>query len=409
VTRRRAPLALLAAVLLCGGFIALPAGPAGADSALTADARASIQVGKIFVQPDLDPAIIDSRSSASTLGRTSLDSVIYPSFLIDAFIFLYGQQLDQFLAPLGQHPNPRAMLGISEARSPQGPESADATWSRVYPGLFGIPNPLPVEAGRSVAFASKDAAHGESTIATQQLGLGSLNNAISQTSVKTAAGIATAEAHQSVIGIDFGTLRIDAIRGSASGSVGGGAPIVRTSLDVVGATVNDQPVTIDTEGVRAAAAPLQDQVDQSLAQAGLTVRLLESAKNTSSDSVSGSSGGVLVEFHPPATDVLGVPRDVTLGVLLGSASVEAHASPLSAPIAGVPPIVEGTGPKTSTVVIPGVPGLAGQRSPLIHRRLLITTTPSGSGANVRGAYAAIVFIALGLIFARPLLRAASRA
>jgi len=408
VSRARVTAALLSALLLCSGFVLLPAGSAGAGSALTADARASIQVGKIFVQPDLDPALIDSRSSSSTLGRTSLDSVIYPSFLIDAFIFLYGQQLDQYLAPLGQHPNPRAMLGISEARSPQGPDSADATWSRVYPGLFGIPNPLPVEAGRSVAFATKDGAHGESTIATQQLGLGSLNNAISQTSVKTAAGIATADARQSVIGIDLGALKIDAIRGSATATAGNGAPSVSTALDVIGATVNGEPVTIDTEGVRAAAAPLQDQVDQGLAQGGLTVRLLESSKTSSAGTVTGDSGGVLVEFHPPAGDVLGVPRDVTLGVLLGSASVQAHAASLAAPLPVVPPTMQGVGPNTRTLAIPGTPGTAAFQSPLIHRRILITTTSAG-GVNVRGAYAAILIIALALIFARPLLRAASRA
>jgi len=397
--RARVSAAVIAAVMLCA-LVALPAGASGGDNALEASARASILVGTVNVQPDLDPALIDSRSSASSLGTTSLDSVAYPSFLVDAFLFLYGQQA-----------NGRSLLGMSEARSPQGPTHADATLSRAPLTKLGLPLPdLPAQLGRSVADATPDAAAGQATIATQSLGVGVLNNAISDSSVRTVSGVATGEAQQSIFGVSFGPLDIKAIRGIVSVSVGGAVPSVHAGLDVIGATVNGMPVTIDTEGVRAAIAPLQQQVDQALRSSGITVRLLDSFQQSANGHVSGSSGGVLLQFHPATADMLGVPRDVTLGILLGSATAQAQATPIAAPLPNVlPSVALGRPPTSATFFVPGVSAIGPRSSPLIERRTIIVTTRRGSATNARGAYAALVLIAFGLVFFRPLLRAASRA
>lgn len=391
---RRLAGAVLAALLVAP--VGAGAAPATSRRALEASARASVLAATLDVQPSFDPAIAESRSTSSNVGTTSLDGVIWPGFLVDAFFFLYGFQSVERLG-----------LGISEARWPQGPTDADATLSGVALASVTDPAAAPAKVGESSASARPTGASGRSSIAAVSLPGGvAIAAASSSSHVRTAGGVASGEALQEVAGVTAGPLEIETIRADASAAAGQ-RRAAESSLLVVGARVAGQAVSVDDEGVRAATDAAQEIVDAALGASGIAVRLVPAARKVSGDDAEASSGGVLVSVRAAQEDPTGTPRNVEVGYLLGAASVSARAVPLDAPPAPPRPGAEALG-TTFSRARPAAAEDAPPAAPptLIRRRVIATSAAPGSDA--RGAYGAVVLAALALLLARPLIRFASR-
>lgn len=389
----RRVLASLAATLVVVGM--QPARAAEPARALDAAARASVLVAQIDVQPAFDPAFADSRASSSTIGTTSLQSVVWPSFLVDAFFFLYGFQVVERLA-----------LGIAEARWPQGPTKVDATQSNLLFSNGGDPDTVPGKGGRAVARAAEDEASGDVAWSAISLpGVGEIGAARSDTAVTT-DGNATSISHQEVVDLAIGPLTIDVIRGEARTSSEGEA---RASLEIVGARVAGQEVLIDDEGVRALTAGAQDVVDAALAGSGLTVSMVPETEQTRGSRANASSGGVLVRVEGEGPDANGGTRSVVLGMLFGAADASARAVTIGAPPEPRDEPVEGPGITTCFcgVDLPPAPAYD-PVAPQLVRRTIITTLATGTPIGARGAYAAVMLVGLGLLLIRPLVRAAAR-
>jgi hypothetical protein len=390
---RRAAVAVVASML---GLMQLA--PAGADQGrrvLEASSRASIVFSTLDVQPQFDPAVIDSRSASSGIGTSSLDSVEWPSFLVDAFFFLYGFQSVE-----------RVGLGIAEARWPAGPVKADATQSDLLFSNVGSAPTTPVKGGRSFARASEGKASGDAAASAIKLVGGEIEGASSTSQVTTIRNVSTASAKQTVSGATFGPLRIDLVEGSVSVSAGDTRRSTE-ELIVAGVHVGGIEAKIDRSGVKAVMSPLQDAVDRALAGSGISAKILPGTTDRR-DAAHASSGGVLVSVHQERTDPTGTPRNVTISYLLGAASATARATQLSAPLPTLPPApTVNTAPAPATSVGSPPAGTGSLAGPAVIRRIIMTRSVV-PGAGARGAYAALVLVGLGLVLIRPFLRAASR-
>lgn len=384
-----------AALVLAVTLLVAAAVPAHAEAPLETSARASIVAAVLDAQPAFDPALVDSRAARSNIGRSSLNSVVWPSFLADAFFFLYGFQSVE-----------RVALGISEARSPQGPERERATLSDLAFANGGDASLVPGAAGRSESRAVFSGAHGVAAVAEVSLPGGVVADGARSTS--SVAG-AVASAEQSVAGLVAGPLRVASLRGRARVADG----VASSSLDIVDATVAGVPVRIDREGARAATDPLQERVDEALAGSGVQVRLLPSRSRDGSSEGEASSGGMLVEARVVAQDPSGTPRDVKVGYVFGAAraavSVGAAGDVVSGPAPdGVPSSIDV--PVVDPVVgAPAGPPAAGSGGgPLVRRRFVVTDAAAGLPASARGAYGGLMLLGLSLLLVRPLVRASAR-
>lgn len=389
----------IVAAAAAGLLAATLAGPSAAAEArvLEASARGSVWAGLIDVQPSFDPAFADSISTASSVGTSSLNSIVWPSFLADAMFFLYEEQ---FRAQTYE----RMIFAISNAGWPQGPEDADATLTK------NLPEAVPGRGGRSIAHAGSDGASGEvALLATAPLEDSIVSAAASSSKVVTKNGVASAYALQQATQISVGPLVVGLVRGEVSAEAGKGAqPTATSDLVVTGATIAGVPVEITEEGARAGSDTLQGLIDTALGDRGLTVRLLPASKDLKPNAASISSGGMLVRFHVEATDPLGTPRNATLGMLFGNATASARAEPLPAPPIAVPgPTDVVRPPSVNTVVVPGSVPPPSLAAPLVRRRTILTRATAEAG-DARGLYGAVVLAALGLLFVRPLVRVASR-
>lgn len=391
---------LFAAVTLLAAAVAGPAVAAEDARALEASARGSVWAGVINVEPNFDPAFADSISTASSVGTSSLDSIVWPSFLADAMFYLYEEQ---FQAQTYE----RQLMAISHALWPQGPGETDATLSGRIPGLDALPG----RGGRSVARAGADGASGDvALVATAPLENSILAGVASSSEVVTAKGVARAHALQQATQISIGPLVVGLVRGDVTAEAGKGPHTTATSsLVVTGASVAGVPVEITEEGARAGADQLQSVVDAALGDRGLTVRLLPASREIKNHESSVSSGGMLVRFHVEATDPTGTPYNATIGMLFGGATASARAEPLPAPPIAVPgPTGVVRPPSVTTTIVPGTAPAPSLAAPLLRRRTILTRA-SGEAGDARGLYGAVVLAALGLLLVRPLVRAASRA
>lgn len=390
---RRAIVALVAVA-----FMAVAVAPARASqvpAAVETDARASVFVAQLDVQPAFDPAFADARASTSTVGNASLASVVWPSFLVDAFFFLYGFQSVE-----------RVGLGIAEARWPQGPSRADATQSNLLFANGGDPSMFPGAIGRSVATADADA--GRARAHTTELAAPMLDVA-DAASVADASAVATASSRQTLRRVAAGPLVIGHLDAVADASVALlDAPRARATITLTDVTVAGTPVRIDGDGVRAATADAQEAANAALQAAGVEVRLVPGSERIEPGSASASTGGVLITFAQRRDDPTGAERDVRVGYLLGAASASARSTAIVGPPAppGGPGHVEIPG--TTTVVPvggdldPAPPAGRGTRA------LVVTESSAVPPIGARGAYAAVMLVAVALFGIRPLVRAASR-
>jgi hypothetical protein len=389
---RRAIALTFAAALL----VPAAGGSAQPALALEANARASILAGTLDVQPAFDPAIADSRAASSNVGTSSLQSVGWPGFLVDAFFFLYGFQSVE-----------RTGLGIAEARWPQGPGDSDATLSSTL--LAGVPADDSGRIGTSVAHADRGRAGGVAMIHESALPGISFHSAKSTTSVVTLGRISSSASEQTVQDVEAGPLLVRAVQGRAR-AIAGAKREATQSLVVTGATVAGNEVAIEESGVHATTEVAQQAVEQALSAAGMTVRLLPGSKRAGAAQSSASSGGLFVGFQAAQTDPTGTPRNVVVGFLLGSASADSRAVAL-----GSAPVVSGgLGGEdvTPPAVVAGRPSLppasfVNPMAPRILRRTILTRA-SGPPWSARAAYGGLVLAALGLLLARPLLRISSR-
>lgn len=387
-------------IACAAALVVLPLAPvARAATALEAEARASVLFSTVDVQPSFDPALADSRSSSSTIGSSSLQSVVWPSFLVDAFFFLYGFQSVE-----------RIGLGIAEARFPQGPEEVDATQSDLLFINGGDPDAVPGKGGRSHAEARDSRASGDVAVATASLPGGLLiDTAASRSAASTSDDVSVARATQEVAGLVLGPLGIETIRGTVE--VRAGQVVTAASrLVVAGATVAGTPVELDDEGVRAATGQAQSQVDDALAGSGISLRIVPGGEERDGQAATASSGGVLIEVVAEQTDPTGAPRNVKLTYLLGSAHAGARATSAGSPQPPAPSDDHRVTPEVRTVVVTPS-GPARDEAPptaFVRRRTIITTATTAQPIGARGAYAAILVIGLGVLGIRPLVRAAAR-
>jgi hypothetical protein len=391
----------LVTVACAAALVVVPLAPvARAASVLEAEARASVLFSTVDVQPSFDPALADSRSSSSTIGTSSLQSVVWPSFLVDAFFFLYGFQSVE-----------RIGLGIAEARFPQGPEEADATHSDLLFVNGGDPDAIPGKGGKSHAEARESRASGGTAAADATLPGGLLIDTVaSKSDASTTDDVSIARATQEVMGAAVGPLAIETIRGAVEVRAGE-TPAARSRLVVVGATVAGTPVELDDEGVRAFTDQAQARVDDSLAGSGISVRLVPGGEERNGEAATATSGGVLIEVAAEQTDPTGTPRNVKLAYLLGSAHAAARATSAGSPQPPAPSGDRRLQPESRTIVATPSGPVRDEALPtaLVRRRTIITTATAAQPIGARGAYAAILVVGLGVLGIRPLVRAAARA
>jgi hypothetical protein len=376
------------------------------DRALEASARGSVIAGIAGVEPNFDPALIDSLSTSSNLGTSSISSVVWPSWLVDAFFFLYGFQ-----------PVERLALGIAEARWPHEPGEADEADGTLSDLLFlnaGDPDALPGKGGKSLARAVEGRASGDVAASAFALPGGiTVGTATSSTEVRTENNNSFAAGRQAMFDVVAGPLHIESIRGGATTRSGAAATVADATLVVAGATVAGIPVVIGEASVRALNEATQGQVDQILRSAGIDAHLVPSSEHSSSEASSASSGGVEMRVHQVAADPTGEPRDVTLGYIFGSATAATRATVLEQ----FPPFRPATfrtvsPPTTRTILAPrAMANVAPAPSPVtrIHRRTIITAAVTVPTDGARTAYGAIMFFAVCLLAVRPVLRALARA
>lgn len=157
-----------------------------------------------------------------------------------------------------------------------------------------------------------------------------------------------------------GTLLLHDVVATARVTVTGGSPVATATLTVGSATVAGVPVTVDEDGVHAAGqgtglGPLQDaqdQVDEALAAAGLSVRAVGVTRTVEGRAGYADTGGLRIVLRTP--DLPGGVAANALTLTVGAVSVTgtstAAAPPLDLgplPDAGQP----GLPPTTSTVTL----------------------------------------------------------
>lgn len=397
---------MIAATVMMAGTVVPARAAAPASRAFEVSARASISVALANVQPSFDPAIVDASSSASSIGTSSISSAIWPSFLVDAFFFLYGFQEVERLG-----------LGIAQAGWPQGPFVANATQSQIaLSNLKGIAE-FPADAGRSSARAAERAADAEAAATTAMVPGGVvIRHAHSTSQISTDADAARGRAQNTVSEIVAGPLTLRGVRGEAAASVGVAAEATQ-HLTIGAATVAGTPVVIDAGGARATTTSAQTAVNDALEVAGISVRLLPSTEETGADGARARSGGVLVTVTAQATDPTGTPRNAQIGYIFGATEAAARATTLTPaarePAAPRPSVfgpIDRGGPPT---FVPPTRSDTGPPAPVpgtkIRRTFVVTggATPTPA-ASARGAFAAILAFALGLLALRPLVRQAAK-
>lgn len=157
-----------------------------------------------------------------------------------------------------------------------------------------------------------------------------------------------------------GVLALKDVVATARVTVTGGTPVAAALLTVGSASVAGVPVTIDEEGVHAAGqgtglGPVQDaqdQVEQALAAAGVSVRAVGVTRTVEGRTGYADTGGLRVTVRTP--DLPGGVAANALTVTVGKVtSTGTSTEALAVPAVEVPPVVGAPGapPTTSTVTV----------------------------------------------------------
>ena len=227
--------------------------------------------------------------------------------------------------------------------------------------------PLTVAPGRASASAAPESAAAATTgAAVTVTGLlnGSGLTAASRLTGSTAAGAAEVQGTSRVGSLDVaGVLAVHSVVATAQVTVTGGTPVAVARLAVGSATVAGVPVTIDESGVHAAgqgtglgpAEDAQEQVDQALAAAGLSVRAVGVTRTVEGRSGYADSGGLRIEARSP--DLPGGVAANAVTVTVGRVTVTGSSTEaLTVPAVEVPPVTGQPGvpaTTTTTTVLPG--------------------------------------------------------
>jgi hypothetical protein len=167
-----------------------------------------------------------------------------------------------------------------------------------------------------------------------------------------------------------GVLRLRDVTGEVEVTARGDEHAARQALEVGGASVAGQEVTIGNDGVHAVGAPVVPgqtleqataQANAVLGQAGVAVRTVGGRAAHDQRSASADTGGLLVTVATPGLPVGGVAGNA-LTLLVGRATLtelDAPAVPVLLPPCVCPPLAPPAGPTTSTTFVPGTPGLPG--------------------------------------------------
>jgi hypothetical protein len=386
--------------LLVAAIALVPLDVRGVDAATNVElnARASISVGLVDAQPSFDPALLDARAAASSVGTSSLASVVWPSFLVDAFFFLYGFQ-----------PVERIALGIAQAGWPQGPMTARASQSEAFASNLNGVIERPVIGGASNATASRDAALADVAAVTATLPGGvTLEGARSVARIDRTAGAELAVAQLWIERVQVGPLAIEGFAAEARARPGTTGEPTLTFAEM---TIAGTPVRLEGDAVIAPTRALQEQVDAALAASGIEIGLL----TRDADPSAARQRGLRIAVPFQGADPTGATYDARFELVLGDVSADglarAAAARPPAPVTSRPPAQPGEvrAPVVPIAVAPppiaAAPDVPATR---IIRRVVTQAGVPAPRANARGAYAATLLLALVLLAFRPLIRQAAR-
>lgn len=389
----------LVGALLMAALALVPLDARGVAAATNVEltARASVIAGIVDAQPSFDPALFDARAAASSVGTSSLSSVVWPSFLVDAFFFLYGFQ-----------PVERIGLGIAQAGWPQGPTEARASQSEAFASNLNGVVERPVVVGASHASAERDVAHAEVAASSVVLPQGiTFEGARSSARIDRSAGAERAVARMWFDRVEIGPVTIEGFFAEASVSPG---QVGRSTLTFADLTVAGTRVRLEGDTVIAPTRAAQELVDSTLAATGIEIGLLRPVADPSS----ARQRGLRITVPFQATDPTGATYDARFEVVLGDVAADAISTssarptpvrqPTRAPVlsdrAEVVPVAIAPPPRFEA--LPDVPATR------VIRRVITQAGVPAPRANARGAYAAFLVLALAFLAFRPLIRQAAR-
>lgn len=387
--------ALLAASLV---FVPLGARDAIAEGTVELSARASISASIIDAQPAFDPAFIDARAAASSVGTSSIASVAWPSFLVDAFFFLYGFQSVERIA-----------LGIAQAGWPQGPVASRATQSEAFASnLDGVVD-RPIVGGASEATATaRDARAAASATEATFPGDVTISGATSRADVDRTPGVVRAHAEMRIARIVVGPIEIRGLTATATAS-----PDARArSLTIAEITVAGTPVTLSGDTLIAPSRAAQTLVDQALAATGVQIEILPTRERATGS----GQQGLRIAVPVRATDPTGAPHDVRVEFVFGDVRAEAVETLLSLDTPRSGPPSNSSGRTSAPIVVraprdlsaPDLPATGAAPIATVERRVVTPLGLPGARATAGGAYGAFLALALALLALRPLVRQAAR-
>jgi hypothetical protein len=236
--------------------------------------------------------------------------------------------------------------------------------------------PLSTGSGAATAKATDSSAAGTATGSALSL-TGVLESGTSSSSVQLTAkpetGVVTSTARSEVSRVLVaGVLELRDVVATAGITTAGDKHTSIARLTIGGASVAGQEVAVDQDGVHAVGTPilpaqtLQDATKQAnavLAAAGVEVHATEAVHKATTRSAEADTGGLTVTVATP--ELPGGVAANHLTVVLGGISLT-ETDTLPQPALGLPldlgspvPPAAGTGPVTTTTIIPGTPGTPG--------------------------------------------------
>ena len=217
-------------------------------------------------------------------------------------------------------------------------------------------------------------------------------------SVVVTASTVTSTAQSVLKAIDVaGVLQISQVTGSSSAESDGTTGTPSASLHLAGVTAEGQPAYIDQQGVHVSGttpasggvtpAQAQSALDTTLAQDGITVRLLDPTTSANGAAANSDTGGLVISIAH-AFDVPFVPGEPSIPVPgLGNTNLPAGLYNAVTTVT----IGSATSSSSATVAVPfadsgALPGLAGPAGPItLGIPALTGTTPlSGAGPGSAG-------------------------
>lgn len=294
----------IVAFVMIATIAAMPLGRAAADPT-PPDTFSVVTQGMPVLVHEFFPAVlalqVDAGLAVSTIHAGVSNTVVEssPGYVPVAGLLAANSPLPGLIGCVARHPGEPAEANCGGPAQAVGPFDVDAASGHAAATAPGD------DAANVKATAATAVASATST-SNAPVGLG-IGDAKSAASTVADAGRRSAGASSMVGDIDIaGVLAIRSVRSSVTAAAGGtpGTAAFDHDFTVEGATVAGQAVTIDGGGVHAlgqstSLADPQEQVNQALQAAGITVTLMPATEPTvqaDGTAVAGSAGGLLVRL-----------------------------------------------------------------------------------------------------------------